>query len=180
MPHSITGVYKYWDSPDPRQGPESPFPGKEGFGVQKLPFPLVLEKGGFCQKIPFFLQGNTSKMGIFGPKTPFSGLCKGEGKWGFLDPETLFSRKWGFGPLSGVGGIPIQVVLTNPSVFAMRLVCTLLKEDPLELAGRSQNQCRPLVKMQGLSREIERHRERERERETEKRDRETNQRDVGR
>ena len=23
---------KDWDSPDPRQGPESPFPGKEGFG----------------------------------------------------------------------------------------------------------------------------------------------------
>ena len=22
-----------------------------------------------------------------------------------LDPETLFSKKWGFGPLSGVGGI---------------------------------------------------------------------------
>ena len=29
-----------------------------------------------------------------------------EGKWGLLDPETLFSRKWGFGGLSGVGGIP--------------------------------------------------------------------------
>ena len=52
-----------WDSPDPRQGPESPFPGKEGFGVQKPPFPLGLEKGVFCQKkSPFFLQGN---MGIF-------------------------------------------------------------------------------------------------------------------
>ena len=29
-----------------------------------------------------------------------------EGKRGFWDPETLFSRIWGFGPLSGVGGIP--------------------------------------------------------------------------
>ena len=28
------------------------------------------------------------------------------GVWGFSDPETLFSRKWGFGPLSRVGGIP--------------------------------------------------------------------------
>ena len=28
---------------------------------------------------------------------------------GVLDPETLFSRKWGFGPLSGVGGIPSQM-----------------------------------------------------------------------
>ena len=42
------------DSPDPRQGPESPFPGKEGFGVQKPPFPLGLAKGVFCKKIPFF------------------------------------------------------------------------------------------------------------------------------
>ena len=44
-------------------------------------------------------------MEIFGPKTPFSSLFKGDGKWGFLDPETLFSRKCGFGPLSEVGGI---------------------------------------------------------------------------
>ena len=27
---------------------------------------------------------------------------------GFLDPEALFFRKWGFGALSGVGGIPTQ------------------------------------------------------------------------
>ena len=36
-------------------------------------------------------------------------LFQNEGKWGFLDPETLFSGKWGFGRLSGVGrvgGIP--------------------------------------------------------------------------
>ena len=27
---------------------------------------------------------------------------------GVLDAETLFSRKWGFGALPGVGGIPIR------------------------------------------------------------------------
>ena len=61
---------------------------------------------------PLFLQGNTWKMGIFGPKTPFSSLCKVEGKWGFLDPETLFSRKWGFGPCLGSGE---SQTLTPPS-----------------------------------------------------------------
>ena len=30
---------------------------------------------------------------------------------GFLEPETLVSRKWGFGPLSGVGGIPMFVAV---------------------------------------------------------------------
>ena len=45
---------KAWDSSDPRQGPESPFPGKEGFGVQKLPSPLLLEKGVSVKKFPFF------------------------------------------------------------------------------------------------------------------------------
>ena len=87
-----------------RQGPESPFPGKEGFGVQKPPFPLVLEKGVFCQKkILFFYKGTHREWGFLDRKLPFSNLCEGEGKWWFLDPKTLFSRKWGFGPLSGVG-----------------------------------------------------------------------------
>ena len=57
------------DSPDPRQGPESPFPGKEGFGVQKPPFSLALTrpgKGGvFCQKIPIFPVFPCRKKGIF-------------------------------------------------------------------------------------------------------------------
>ena len=39
-------------------------------------------------------------------------LFQNEGKWEFLDPETLFSRKWGFRPLSGVGGIPTRACLT--------------------------------------------------------------------
>ena len=34
------------------------------FTVFKV-IPLVLEKGVFCQKIPFFLQGTTGEMGIF-------------------------------------------------------------------------------------------------------------------
>ena len=77
-----------------------------GPSPKKAPCPLVQAKGVVRQKSPCVLQKNTEKLGIFGPKTPFSSLCKDEGKWGFLDPETLFSRKWGFGPLSG--GIPTQ------------------------------------------------------------------------
>ena len=39
-----------WDSPNPRQGPKSPCPGNEGFGILKPPFPLVLDKRVFCVK----------------------------------------------------------------------------------------------------------------------------------
>ena len=90
-------------SPDPRQGPESTFPGKEGFGVLKHPFPVALTKGGKgslrSKKSPFSMPLENER-GFFDRNQNY------EGKWGFLDPETLFSRKWGFGPLSGVGGIP--------------------------------------------------------------------------
>ena len=44
----------FWDSPDPRQGPESQFSGKEGCGVQQPPVPLVLEKGVFLPENPLF------------------------------------------------------------------------------------------------------------------------------
>ena len=49
----------------------------------------------------------TLKMGF--PGFPESGPCRGRGglqKWGLLHRKALFSRKWGFGPLSEVGGIP--------------------------------------------------------------------------
>ena len=72
------------DSPDPRQGPESPFPGKEGFGVQKPPFPLVLEKGVFCQKSPFFSTRKHIENGNFWTENSLFQPCKGEGKWGFF------------------------------------------------------------------------------------------------
>ena len=44
---------------------------------------------------------------------------------GFLDPETLFSRKWGFGALSGVGGIATRVALSSSQ-------CVL--QTPLQIA----------------------------------------------
>ena len=52
----VTMDYHY-DSPDHRQGPESPFSGKEGFGVQEPPSPSALRragKGSFRSKNPHF------------------------------------------------------------------------------------------------------------------------------
>ena len=83
------------ESADPLQGSKSPKSGKEGFGVKKLPFPIVPEKGGLSPIIPISLQGATRKMGIVGLKPPFSGTI-GNGSFFFFDPETLFSRFWGF------------------------------------------------------------------------------------
>ena len=50
-----TGCPRDLGSPDPRQEPESPFSGKEGFGAQKPLFPFALTqagKGSFLSKIP--------------------------------------------------------------------------------------------------------------------------------
>ena len=44
-------------------------------------------------------------------------FLRATGNAGFLDPETLFSRKWRFGPLSGVGGIAVVVFLLRPPMF---------------------------------------------------------------
>ena len=80
-----------------------PTPGKEGSGSKNPHFSSPshdLEKGVFCQTIPIFPVFPCRKKGIFDRKLPFPG----QGKRRFLDPETLFSRKWGFGTLSGIGG----------------------------------------------------------------------------
>ena len=61
-----------------------------------------LEKGVFCQKIPNFSVFPCRKKGIFDRKLPYPG----RGEMGFLDLETLFFRKLGFGALSRAGGIP--------------------------------------------------------------------------
>ena len=93
----------------PTQGPEipeTPFPAKEGFAVQKPPFSL--EKGAFCQKIPFLLQGNIWKIGIFGLKTPFSSLCKGDGQWGFWTPKPAFQEMGIQAPVWGRGNPNIR------------------------------------------------------------------------
>ena len=94
------GQSKNWAFPNARQGSESRFPEKKRVSGSKNPpfppspshdhFPCVplREKGDFLTENSLF-------------------QAEG-GNGGFLDPEILFSRKWGFGALSGVGGIPIQ------------------------------------------------------------------------
>ena len=52
-------------------------------------------------------------MGIFDRKLPFPASARATGK-GFWDPKTLFSRKWGFGPPSGVGGNPKFELIETP------------------------------------------------------------------
>ena len=81
----------------PVQGSKSPKSGKEGFGVEKLPFPKPPKKGDFSRKIPISLQGSTRKVGIFGSKRPFLGHWEME----FFDPETLFCRLGDFDPCTG-------------------------------------------------------------------------------
>ena len=44
-------------------------------------------------------------MGIFGPKTPFSSLLRGEAKWGFFGPRNPLFQEMG---IRAPGGIPIQ------------------------------------------------------------------------
>ena len=73
-----------------------PISWKRGFRGPKTPhLPLRPEKE-FSVKKP---QGKS----LNGDFLTENSLLRPEGKWGFLDPETLFSRKWAFGLLSGVG-----------------------------------------------------------------------------
>ena len=95
--------------------------GKEGFGVQKPPFSLALTrpgKGSFLSKNPIFPVFPCRRKGIFLTE---NSLFQFVWKWGFLDPETLFSRKWGFGLPSGVGGIQTQSLSArNPLIHLVR------------------------------------------------------------
>ena len=91
------------DSPDPRQGPESPFPGKEDFGVQKTPIPSPLqrvEKGVSVQKSPFSMCSLVEKKGILRQKTPFS---RTRGNGGFWTPKPSFPGNGDSGPCLGSG-----------------------------------------------------------------------------
>ena len=106
---SFNQVTQHQIPPTPDSGPNPHFLEKRASGSKNPHFPSFWKREFSVKKKPFFCKG----MGILGPKTPFSSLCKGDGKWGFLDPETLFSRKWGFGPLSGVGGIPTQAIIAS-------------------------------------------------------------------
>ena len=90
------------DSPDPDR-PQSPFSGKEGFGVQKFPFPLSLEKGVFGQKSPFFCKGTQRKWAFLDQKLPFPARVRAEGNVGFGTPKPSFPENGDSGPVWGQG-----------------------------------------------------------------------------
>ena len=95
------------DSPDLR----IPISWKKGFRGQNPLFPIVLawRRELSVKKSPFFSARECRRNGDFlTEKLRFPASVGGEGKGGFLDPEILFFKKWGFGALSGVGGIPTQ------------------------------------------------------------------------
>ena len=57
-------------------------------------------KGRFESKNPHFSTGLHKENGDFSTQ---SALFRGIGKWELFDPESLFSRFWGFGPLYRAG-----------------------------------------------------------------------------
>ena len=86
------------EPPDPAQGSKPPKSGKEGFGVEKPPFPTAQEKGGLSQKNPIFSTGREGKWGFSTPKPSFPDFgdldpCAGSGVRKWRAPSPLFSRK---------------------------------------------------------------------------------------
>ena len=80
----------------PCTGVKIPKIGKRGFRGQKTPISRCSRKGRFESKNPHFSTGLHKENGDFLTQIA---LFWGIGKWEFFDPETLFSRFWGFWPL---------------------------------------------------------------------------------
>ena len=117
-PQTIAGVPFPCERVGPVQGSKSPKSGKEGFGVQKLPFPSASEKGDLSQKIPIFLVEPCRDMGIFDPNRPF--LTHWEmGVFGLRNP--LFPI---LGILTPVQGRRVR----NPSPFPQQLTYGVVSE----------------------------------------------------
>ena len=96
-------THKCWDSPRPQTGPRIPISWKRGLRGPKETVSPRPGKGSVLSNNPLRSKNEDllTENSLFEP---------GEGKRGVLDPETLFSGKWGFGALSGVGGcMPRQV-----------------------------------------------------------------------
>ena len=73
---------------------ETSIPGKEGFGVERPPFPLMLHAGKGRFETKNSICTDMRRQGNGGFLTQ-SALFQGEGKCGFFDLETLFSRNGG-------------------------------------------------------------------------------------
>ena len=109
--------------PTPDRAPNPHFLEKRVSGSKNPHFPSPshdLEKGSFPSKNPHFPCVPLVEKRDFLTE---NSLFQAEGKWGFLDPKTLFSRKWGFGALSGVRGKLVfnflaPVYVTPPHCYA--------------------------------------------------------------
>ena len=94
--------------PRPQTAARIPISWKRGFEVLKPPFPLVLVIGVFFQKhLLFSTREHIENGDLFDRKLLFPASVKATGNGGFGAPKPLFSRKWGVGPLSGVGGMQV-------------------------------------------------------------------------
>ena len=89
-------------------GVKIPKIGKRGFRGQKTPISHRLRQGRFESKNPHFSTGLHKENGDFSTQ---SALFWGDGKWEFFDPETLFSRFWGFWPLYSADAFAILNVI---------------------------------------------------------------------
>ena len=89
--------------PTPDRAPNPHFLEKRVSG-SKTPISTRPGKGGFCQKIPFSLQGNTGKWGFLDRKLPFPARVRGKGNGGFWTPKPSFPRNGDSGPCLGSGG----------------------------------------------------------------------------
>ena len=90
----------------PKQGPESPFPGKEGLGAQEPPFPFALTRAGNGS----FQHEKKDVLPVFPCRTrglPFPGRWE-MGIWG--PPKPSFPGNGDSAPSLG-GGIPSHVTL---------------------------------------------------------------------
>ena len=90
--------------PTPDRRPNPDFVGKRVSRSYNPHFPSSWNGIFLSKRSPSFYKGTHRRWGFFDRKLPFPASVRATGN-GFWDPETLFSRKWGFGPLSGVGGI---------------------------------------------------------------------------
>ena len=99
--------------PRPQTAARIPISWKRGFRGPKTPiFPSPRRTWEFSvqKKRPLSYKVTQRKRGLFARKLAFPACVRATGK----DPETLLSRKWGFPPQSGVGGIPMKDFLRTP------------------------------------------------------------------
>ena len=121
--------------PRPQTGARIPMAWKRGLRGPETPISLRPHAGRrrelSVKKSPFPFGPLKEKGGCFSTE---NSLFHDERTWGLLDPENLFSRKWGFGLLSGVRGIPIlNLILKTPRETKEKRVPKHIKNEGFRL-----------------------------------------------